>query len=74
MAAGYSKSVNLTLGGPIYIPKLINGKNKLFFLHQLWLESRASYRSQCIRDQHGSDGGRPARATFRRCSLSIRNT
>ena len=31
MAAGFSKSVNLTLGGPIYIPKLINGKNKLFF-------------------------------------------
>ena len=31
MAAGFSKSVNLTLGGPVYIPKLINGKNKLFF-------------------------------------------
>jgi len=31
MAAGFSKSVNLTLGGPIYIPKLINGKNKLFW-------------------------------------------
>src|SRR5262249_22113723 len=31
MAAGYSKSVNLTLGGPVYIPKLINGKNRLFF-------------------------------------------
>jgi hypothetical protein len=31
MAAGFSKSVNLTLGGPVYIPKLIHGKNKLFF-------------------------------------------
>jgi hypothetical protein len=31
MAAGFSKSLNLTLGGPVYIPKVINGKNKLFF-------------------------------------------
>ena len=30
-AAGFSKSVDLTFGGPVYIPKLINGKNKLFF-------------------------------------------
>src|SRR6266571_4379945 len=30
-AAGFSKSVDLTLGGPVYIPKVINGKNKLFF-------------------------------------------
>jgi hypothetical protein len=31
MAGGFSKSLNLTVGGPVYIPKLINGKNKLFF-------------------------------------------
>ena len=30
-AAGFSKSADLTFGGPVYIPKLINGKNKLFF-------------------------------------------
>ena len=30
-AAGFSKSVDLTFGGPVYIPKLINGRNKLFF-------------------------------------------
>src|ERR1043165_3652517 len=30
-AAGFSKSVHLTFGGPVYIPKLINGRNKLFF-------------------------------------------
>jgi hypothetical protein len=30
-AAGYSKSANFTLGGPVYIPKVINGRNKLFF-------------------------------------------
>jgi hypothetical protein len=30
-AAGFSKSVDLTLGGPVYIPKVINGKNKLFY-------------------------------------------
>jgi hypothetical protein len=30
-AAGFSKSLDLTFGGPVYIPKVINGKNKLFF-------------------------------------------
>src|SRR5260370_10575828 len=30
-AAGFSKSVDLTFGGPVYIPKVINGRNKLFF-------------------------------------------
>jgi hypothetical protein len=30
-AAGFSKSADLTFGGPVYIPKVINGRNKLFF-------------------------------------------
>src|SRR5215471_18027483 len=30
-AAGFSKSLDVTFGGPVYIPKLLNGRNKLFF-------------------------------------------
>jgi hypothetical protein len=37
LPAGFGKSFTLTLGGPVYIPKVINGKNKLFFfLNYSW--------------------------------------
>src|SRR5262249_41145074 len=31
MPAGFGKSATMTVGGPVYIPKVVNGKNKLFF-------------------------------------------
>ncbi len=37
LPAGTGKSVALTLGGPVYIPKVINGKDKFFFfLNYSW--------------------------------------
>jgi hypothetical protein len=32
---GHSNDYGFTLGGPVYIPKVINGKNKLFFFFSL---------------------------------------
>ena len=34
-AGGHSNDYGFTLGGPVYIPKVINGKNKLFFFFSL---------------------------------------
>ena len=60
-AAGFSKSVDLTFGGPVYIPKLINGRNKLFFFFNFGWNNELRIGPNGSGNYYGSDAGEPDR-------------
>ena len=68
--SGHSNNYAATVGGPVIIPKLINGKNKFFFFFSFDGFQRPQDHGEHVQP-HGSDARAALRAISPTCSRSM---